>query len=112
MACASLDASKLGRLSGLMTGSETVECVEHGKARKAFVCQHLVTGSGLGFLDSGVRPDNPFPDAWCSDCESVRVAEGGESGDWNDRSAAFAQVKLVCSHCYVRIRGQNRRSAG
>jgi hypothetical protein len=93
-----------------MTPSDTVECAEHGKARKAFVCKHLVAGSGLGFFDSGASATDPFPDAWCSDCEKVRVLEGGNSGDWNDRSMAFASIKRVCSHCYVRIRDQNRRT--
>jgi hypothetical protein len=41
------------------------------------------------------------PDAWCSDCEEVRVAEGG---DWTDAAMAFVQAKLLCGGCYDRAK--------
>ena len=94
-----------------MAGSTTVDCAEHGTARKAFICRHLLKGSGIGWFDSGVTPEAPFPDAWCAACERVRVAEGGASGDWNERSESFASVTLVCSQCYLQIRGRNRGRA-
>ena len=32
------------------------------------------------------------------------MREGGEGGDWNERSEAFAGIKLVCGACYDEIR--------
>jgi hypothetical protein len=42
-------------------------------------------------------PDNPRPDAWCSECEA-KVQE--TNGEWCDESEAFAGVKLLCGACY------------
>jgi len=49
----------------------------------------------------------PRGDAWCSACEEVRVREGGSTGDWNERSEAFAGIKLLCGACYDRLRAQH-----
>ena len=85
---------------------QVVQCRQHGPAQQAFVCQHLASGSkGLGFIDSGT---GPFPDAWCRACDQVRRAEGGATGDWTERSEAFAGVKLICSECYLVIREANK----
>lgn len=90
--------------------SETVECGRHGEQETTFVCQHLArsleTHEKVGFFYSG--PVKERSDAWCLKCEEVRVREGGESGDWNERSEAFAGITLLCAACYdeVRIRQQ------
>ena len=69
-----------------------IQCATHGASMPAYVCRHLVTGKDLGFL-TAEAPDEEFPDAWCGDCERVRIAEGGE---WNQRSEAYADVALLC----------------
>jgi tetratricopeptide (TPR) repeat protein len=81
-----------------------VPCATHGASRQTYVCQHLVTGKNLGFI-TAEAPGEEFPDAWCGDCERVRIAEGG---DWNERSEAFASVTMICSRCYVAAREKNR----
>lgn len=88
--------------------SKNVECREHGKRVAAFVCQHLVAGSEMGFHcgTSADDPDDPCPDAWCDRCEDAFQAEGGE---WNDRSAAVAGIKLLCDRCYEAARERNWR---
>ena len=43
--------------------------------------------------------------AWCSECEKVRIAEGGE---WNERSEEFAGVTVICGSCYE----AKKRNAG
>lgn len=83
-----------------------VECAVHGKAEPAFICQHLVNGEHLGF-NVGYNPDEPdalYPDAWCDMCEDVLLDSESE---WNDKSEAFADIKLVCSSCYCEIRAKN-----
>lgn len=82
-----------------------VECDEHGRCDAAFVCQHLMKGEALGFNVgySDDESDELYPDAWCDECEAVREAEG----EWNEASATFADIKMVCSSCYTRIREKN-----
>ena len=50
----------------------------------------------IGFLFAG----EPRGDAWCSICEEARIREGGETGDWNERSEATAKITVLCGSCY------------
>jgi hypothetical protein len=68
--------------------------------QEAFVCEHLLCGSGLGFFVDPNDTTNPRPDAWCSGCERIRVQHGG----WNPQSEALIRVKLVCGGCYDEIK--------
>ncbi|CAH9062704.1 hypothetical protein PSECIP111854_03067 [Pseudoalteromonas sp. CIP111854] len=82
-----------------------VNCDTHGNSNATFICQHLASGEGLGF-NLGYDPDNPdelCPDAWCNKCEEVLDTEG----EWNDKSEAFADIKVMCEHCYEEIRDKN-----
>jgi hypothetical protein len=88
--------------------SDTIQCDSHGERPRAFVCSHLVgQPSGLGFNRDEPSPDNPFPDAWCDDCEIIRVAHNG----WNDESQKLAKISLLCSACYERVRIRNTCTA-
>lgn len=80
-----------------------VHCAVHGASMPAYVCRHLVSGKNLGFF-AAVDTEDEFPDAWCGDCERVRIAEGG---DWNERSEAFAGAAMICSRCYVAAKERN-----
>ena len=84
-----------------------VECAKHGPQEATYVCSHLAdslkSSIPLGFYYAS----EPRGDAWCRACEAVRIAEGGESGDWNDRSEAFAKIKLLCGLCYDKIKRLN-----
>ncbi len=82
-----------------------VECKTHGSAGATFICQHLIGGENLGF-NLGYDPETPdelHPDAWCDECEKILDSEG----EWNDKSEEFADIKIVCSHCYENIRERN-----
>src|ERR1700740_3646641 len=47
-----------------------IQCVTHGECQEAFVCTHLLgETAGLGFNRNEPSTDNPFPDAWCDNCE-------------------------------------------
>jgi len=61
---------------------------------------------GLGFNSSAPSDDNPFPDAWCDDCELIRAAHDG----WNDDAQKLAKISLLCSGCYERTRIRNTRT--
>ncbi len=87
--------------------AQYVECCEHGKQQATYVCQHvvqsLVEKTPRGFWWSTENPDNPRPDAWCTECEELvnRV------GEWNDETEEFAGVKLLCGACYDRAKEMN-----
>lgn len=88
--------------------SRQVVCDAHGVTLPAYLCKHLVTGKRLGFYPAE-DTDDARPDAWCSACEKVRVAEGGE---WNDRSEKFAGIAAICASCYDQARERNEAGPG
>ena len=84
-----------------------VECSEHGDQEPAFVCRHLNLREPVGFVE-GYAPEDPAEDlfqAWCSACDEILTQEG----EWNDRSEAFAAIRLVCRDCYREMKALNRR---
>ena len=81
----------------------TVHCQQHGDNREAFVCEHLLHGSRLGFFSDLDDPSNPYPDAWCSSCERIKVEHGG----WTDESHAVTKIRLICGQCYEEIKAKN-----
>jgi hypothetical protein len=61
--------------------------------------------AGLGFNRNDPTEDDPFPDAWCDDCELIRTAYDG----WNEESEKLTKITLLCSGCYERARIRNTR---
>jgi hypothetical protein len=83
-----------------------IQCATHGDSATTYVCTHLTGGtSGLGFNRNEPTDKNPFPDAWCDDCELIRTAHGG----WNRKSEKLASISMLCSGCYERARIRNER---
>jgi len=83
-----------------------VQCATHGECQETYVCSHLLGESaGLGFNREEPTTDNPFPDAWCDDCELIRAAHGG----WNEQSERLTRIALLCSGCYERALIRNTR---
>jgi hypothetical protein len=85
-----------------------IECATHGTSRMAFICQHLVKGSDLGFhesLESNplIEPDDDYW-AWCSDCEKICK----QQGEWNHVVKKAADMKIVCDQCYFEIKRKNK----
>lgn len=87
-------------------GHPTVHCERHGDRRQAFVCDHLLHGTRQGFF-AGEDPGNPHPDAWCAQCEQIRITHGGSSGEWNEKSEPLIKIRLVCGDCYEEIKQSN-----
>ncbi|MEJ1241180.1 DUF6882 domain-containing protein [Chryseolinea sp. T2] len=89
-----------------------VECEAHGMSRVAFVCQHLLKGSNLGFHET--IESNPLTDpdddyqAWCDDCEIAWIREG----EWNATFKAFVDLKIVCDQCYFESKRRNISEGG
>lgn len=84
-----------------------IQCETHGECEATYVCSHLTgEAAGLGFNGDEPTEENPFPDAWCDDCELIFVAHDG----WNDESEKLAKIVLLCSGCYERTRIRNTRT--
>ncbi|SFO46821.1 hypothetical protein SAMN05428949_5277 [Chitinophaga sp. YR627] len=86
-----------------------VKCSTHEYRRRAFVCRHLNATTKVGFEEAfetvegmELLEDDDFQ-AWCNECEAVRLQEG----EWNDKSMAFARIKVVCEKCYFEMKALN-----
>ena len=87
--------------------TDTIHCHDHGECERAFVCSHLTEKTaGLGFNCAESSEDDPFPDAWCDDCDVICQAHGG----WNDESEDLIEVRVLCSGCYELSRIRNTRT--
>ncbi len=83
-----------------------IQCATHGESQQTFVCAHLLgETAGLGFNRDEPTEDNPFPDAWCDNCELIRAAHHG----WNKQSEKLSKISLLCSGCYERASIRNTR---
>ncbi|MGH6897518.1 MAG: hypothetical protein ACREJ5_13390 [Geminicoccaceae bacterium] len=84
---------------------DLVSCDTHGTRPAAFVCRHVLdslrTDQRVGFHTPGHADDDQ---AWCDACEQVRAREG----EWNQRSEAYADIRLICIDCYRRARDLDR----
>ena len=84
-----------------------VECSVHGKQQTTYVCQHLVQSLRddipRGFWWATESPDNPRPDAWCSECEE----HVNDAGEWNDEAEDYAGIKILCGSCYDNVKELN-----
>jgi hypothetical protein len=88
--------------------ADKIQCETHGESQKTYVCTHLLgEAAGVGFNRNEPTADNPFPDAWCDNCELIRAAHEG----WNDESQKLSKISLLCSGCYERTRIRNTRTA-
>ncbi len=83
--------------------SDKVRCATHGEQEATYVCQHIVgtldSEQAVGFhwpADTGMSR----PEAWCTECERVRDAEG----DWTETAMKFAGVSVLCGGCYDRAK--------
>lgn len=82
-----------------------VSCQTHGKSFATYLCQHLADATGIGFFHAESSDIDPFPDAWCVECEEILQKEG----EWTDSALKTANFRLVCAHCYPRARRHARQ---
>jgi hypothetical protein len=85
-----------------------IDCDRHGSSRMAFVCQHLLSGKGLGFHET--FDSDPLVEAkedcqaWCDECEKAWEKER----EWNETFTAIVKLKLVCEQCYFDIKSRSK----
>jgi hypothetical protein len=85
-----------------------IDCGIHGEAQKAFVCEHLVSNPEQQWFSDRPAPSNPWPDAWCAQCDEIYQ----EQGEWNDTNEERTKIKLLCHLCYESLRKQDPTSRG
>ncbi len=84
---------------------DLIQCEKHGERYATYVCQHLLDGEQKGF-NFGFDPDDPYklyPDAWCDECERLY----DEAGGWTDDAMKIADIKMLCSGCYMERREEH-----
>jgi hypothetical protein len=77
-----------------------INCDTHGQAYQAFICEHLMANPAKRWFSDDPTQENPWPDAWCNECETLL----GEQGEWSDRGGSRLRIKLVCHRCYEQMR--------
>lgn len=86
---------------------DTIHCHIHGDCEQSFVCSHLTEdAAGLGFHRAEPSADDPFPNAWCDNCDLIYEAHGG----WIGEAVELVEVRLLCSSCYELSRIRNTRT--
>ena len=83
--------------------SEILQCSTHGESHSAYVCEHLAENAAQRWHCDYPREDNPWPDAWCDRCN----AEFLKQGEWNEANEGLISIKLLCSSCYERRKGES-----
>ena len=83
-----------------MGSSNEIQCAIHGPQERTYVCQHIVEtlrdGQPRGFYYGGDDP-NGRGDAWCTACDEMLRAAGGE---WHEAIEERAGIRLLCGVCY------------
>ena len=89
-----------------MTPGRLVECAQHGATRPSFVCQHLLQSlkTGESCEVNWTRDEDNQVNAWCDQCDDYLLANGNE---WNDKTEAFASIKLICEDCFGTLKTTN-----
>ncbi|MFN8392970.1 MAG: hypothetical protein U0136_21935 [Bdellovibrionota bacterium] len=88
----------------MATESRKITCAEHGEARATFVCKHLMHATKVEWISSSPTPEDPWPDAWCADCNKAFEVEGR----WTDAAMALVSddIRAICHTCYERARAR------
>jgi hypothetical protein len=87
--------------------ADTIHCHTHGACEQTFVCSHLTEHvAGLGFNRGEPSEDDPFPDAWCDNCDLIYQAHDG----WTDETEGLVELRILCSGCYELSRIRNTRT--
>jgi hypothetical protein len=83
---------------------EKVECPDHGTGFAAYACEHLLSNPAQQWFSQEAEEERKWPDAWCAACDAFFQ----EEGEWNEKNESKIKIKLLCHHCYERLRSQSR----
>ncbi len=77
-----------------------VNCRSHGDSYATYLCQHLADSTGVGFFHADHTDQDPYPDAWCVECEEALQ----RYGEWNEKALETASFRLICAGCYPKAK--------
>jgi hypothetical protein len=92
--------------SNAEAGSKRLDCPTHGSGFETFICEHLVSDPAQEWFSEERDDDHRWPDAWCAACDVFFR----EEGVWNANNEGKTEIKLLCHHCYERLRSQEKSS--
>ncbi len=81
---------------------DKIECERDGQGYESFMCRHLFENPTQGWYSREPTSENPWPDAWCAECDVVFMRDG----QWTDDNSSCTEIKLLCNFCYERRRAQ------
>jgi hypothetical protein len=81
---------------------EQVECSDHGTGFAAYACEHLVSNPAQPWFSREADEEHKWPDVWCASCDAFFQ----EHGEWNEKNESKIKIKLLCHHCYERLRSR------
>ena len=87
------------------SGSKKLECSTHGSGFETFVCEHLVSNPAQEWFSREPDDDHHWPDARR---EAVTFFFSKNQGNGNANNEAKTKIKLLCHHCYERLRLQEK----
>jgi hypothetical protein len=88
-------------------GLKQVECSDHGTGFATYACEHLISNPAQEWFSRESDDEHKWPDAWCAACDSFFL----EQGEWNEKNESKIKIKLLCHHCYERLRSQSQFTA-
>ena len=86
--------------------SNQVECDDHGSGFKAYVCEHLLSNPAQLWFSREADEKHKWPDAWCVACDAYFQ----EQSEWNEKNESKVKIKLLCHHCYERLRSRGKQN--
>jgi len=92
--------------SPLVPSPTEVECSDHGRGFATFICEHLLANPAQPWFSNEPDEEEPRPDAWCASCEALFL----EQGEWNEENVSLREIRMVCHHCYEKLRSQAAKS--
>jgi hypothetical protein len=88
----------------IAAGPKQVECTDHGTGFATYACEHLVSNPTQLWFSGKNDERHKWPDAWCAACDAFFQ----EQGKWNEKNESKIKIKLLCHHCYERLRARGR----
>jgi hypothetical protein len=69
----------------------------------AYACEHVVSTPAQLWFSREADEEPRWPDAWCATADAF-FQEQGES---NEKNESKIKMKLLCHHCYERLRSRS-----
>jgi hypothetical protein len=85
-----------------LSEKDKIQCDQHDVGIATFICEHLSAAPNQEWFSDARTEIDPWPDAWCSQCESLFQEQDG----WNGDNISKRKIVAVCNQCYDGLRTQ------